>query len=361
MCVLRTAALVALALTLAPVRRAVAQDTAPPARTLIIGTKVAPPFAIKDADGHWSGISIDLWRAVARDMGYRFVLRDTTLDGLLNGVADGSLDAAVAALTITADREQRFDFTEPFYVAGLGIAVPTTEHSSWLTIVSRLLSSRFLKVAIGLTLLLLIGAMLVWLFEHRRNPEQFGGGVARGIGASIWWSAETMTTVGYGDKVPRTIGGRLVSMIWMLAGIIVITSFTAVVTSSLTLEELQGPVQGPDDLESARVGTIASSTSSAYLTSHHIPFRAFATPLDALHALEHRQLDAVVYDAPILGYEITNHFHGMLHVLPTTFDQQYYGIALPAGSPLREPLNRALLARITAPAWQAVLARYLGR
>ena len=52
---------------------------------------------------------------------------------------------------------------------------------------------------------------------------------------------------------------------------------------------------------------------------------------------------------------------GQIEVLPATFERQNYGIALPAGSALREPINRVLLEKIAQPAWQDVLYRYLGQ
>lgn len=332
-----------------------------PARTLVVGTKEAPPFAIKRADGTWGGISIELWRAIARDLGYRFEMREVDLDRLVEGTADGSLDAAVAAVTITAAREQAVDFSQPFYVAGLGIAIPARSEAGWLGVARQFFSSEFLRILFWLGGLLLVVGTLVWYFERRRNPEQFGGGAAKGVGSSIWWSAVTMTTVGYGDKAPQTLGGRVIALVWMFAGIIIISSFTAAITSSLTLGQLQGPVQGPDDLHAGRVGTIPNSTSAAYLAARDIAFAPFDTPAAALRALDAGALEAVVYDEPILRYRINTDFRGRLRVLPGTFEKQYYGIVLPAESPLREPVNRALLTTITAPAWQSVLSQYLGR
>lgn len=341
--------------------RATAQSHPIADRKLVVGTKEAPPFAMQSDDGTWHGITIELWRSVARDLGYEYELRETDLDGLLDGVADSSLDAGAAALTITASRERLLDFTQPFYVAGLAIAVPTHGDTAWLRVVEQFFSLAFLQVVLGLAALLLIVGTLVYLFERKRNPEQFGGGIARGVGASFWWSAVTMTTVGYGDKAPQTLGGRLVGLVWMFTAVVIISSFTAAVTSSLTLGQLQGPVQGPEDLANVRVGTVANSTSAAYLDSRHIAFAPFDTPLEALQALQRAEVSAVVYDEPILRYDIKNDFQGELRVLAGTFERQYYGIAIPGRSPLREPLNRALLARITAPEWQAVLARYLGQ
>ena len=74
-------------------------SAAPP--PLIVGTKEAPPFSMKTSDGQWTGLSIDLWRQIAADLNFRFEFRELALKQLLDGVTDGSLDAAVAALTIT--------------------------------------------------------------------------------------------------------------------------------------------------------------------------------------------------------------------------------------------------------------------
>ena len=69
-----------------------------------MGVKEAPPFAIKQADNTWSGLSIELWQDIATDL-QSYTWRELDLPGLLRGVADGSLDVAVAALTITPERE----------------------------------------------------------------------------------------------------------------------------------------------------------------------------------------------------------------------------------------------------------------
>ena len=109
-----------------------AQPATPPVsgKELIVATKEAPPFVIKRADGTLHGISIDLWRIAERlHLRYEFS-EQATVQSLLAGTAEGSFDAAVAALTVTADRDRIVDFTQPFYSTGLGIAVPVSE-SRW--------------------------------------------------------------------------------------------------------------------------------------------------------------------------------------------------------------------------------------
>jgi len=89
-----------------------AQGTAP-GTILVVGTKEAPPFAIKQQDGSWSGISIELWKRIADESGLRFRLVETqSLQDLLDGVANGAFNVGVAAVTVTAARERRVDFTQ---------------------------------------------------------------------------------------------------------------------------------------------------------------------------------------------------------------------------------------------------------
>jgi Bacterial extracellular solute-binding proteins, family 3 len=101
-------------------------------RELVIGTKEAPPFAMKAADGAWEGISIDLCRRVADEKKWRYRFVEVqTVPELIDGVATSKFDVAVAALTVTPARERRLDFTASFFSTGLGIAVAAGGLPSW--------------------------------------------------------------------------------------------------------------------------------------------------------------------------------------------------------------------------------------
>jgi ABC-type amino acid transport substrate-binding protein len=109
------------------------------------------------------------------------------------------------------------------------------------------------------------------------------------------------------------------------------------------------------------VGSISNTTSGDYLDDHHIFYKAFDTPSKGLAALENGEIDAFVYDKPILRYLVSREYQGILNVLPRSFFEQNYAIALPQGSKLREPLNRALLRATTDPKWRHTLQQYLGQ
>ena len=336
-----------------------------PITKLVVGTKHSPPFAMKNEDGQWVGISIELLREIKADLESKaeheteLEFQEMDLKGMLDAVERGEVDLAAAALTVNYDREKRMDFTHPFHSSGLGIAVSGSQVRGWDGVMSAVFSLTFLKMMTGLFAVLLASGVIVYYFERKHNPS-FGGGMAKGITSGIWWAAVTMTTVGYGDKVPKSPGGRLIACIWMFAGLFIIASFTAAVTSVLTVTQLKSRIAGPADLSRVRVATVAGSTSERYLRSRHIISEKHPDVRSALAALQAGQIGAVVYDAPILRYEAHQHFFGEVHVLPATFERQDYAFALPTGSPLRERINRVLLRKIGSPEWRGVLADYLG-
>jgi ABC-type amino acid transport substrate-binding protein len=331
------------------------------ARPLLeVGTKEAAPFVMRDGNGEWTGISIFLWEEIARALDIEYELRDVALDSLFSGVESGRLDAAFAALTITAERERRLDFTHPYYSTGLAIAARAQDSGSVLGALRRLVSADFMKAVGALTLLLLLIGLVVWLLERRANPDEFGGSAMQGIGSGFWWSAVTMTTVGYGDKAPRSVGGRILGLVWMFAAIIMISGFTASITSSLTVSQLGSVIRSPADLARVRVGALGGSTSAAYLQREGIAFTSLSEAEDGVARIEAGTLDAFVHDEPVLRHMLRTTPLENVALLPFSFEPQSYGIALPPGSTLREPINRALLEITRGEAWRAMLDRYLG-
>ena len=327
---------------------------------LRVATKEAPPFSMKNTKGSWEGISIELWENISDDLNIAYELKEMSIKEMIAELSAGTLDAGVAAMTVTYDREVVIDFSHPFYTSGLGIAVGNKKNP-WYYTLTRFASINFLKVTLSLIVLLLTVGALVWWFERRKNPNQFGGKNIYGIISGFWWSAVTMTTVGYGDKAPISIGGRIVALIWMFTAIIIISSFTAAITSSLTISQLETMVNGPEDLPKVRVGSTPNTTSGDYLSKKNIYYTPYETPSKGLTALSGGEIDAFVYDRPILQYLVNRDYSGRLHVIKRIFNEQNYAIALPPDSKLRESINKALLKTISDPQWPETVSRYLGK
>lgn len=331
-----------------------------PNRELVVGTKEAPPFAMKEPDGTWTGLSIDLWQQIADRLGVKYrLVEEPSVQSLLDATKRGDYDLSVAAITITADRERNVDFSQPFYNTGLGIAVSVQSVSVWYEITQTMTSLGFLQAVGALIGISLAVGALIWLFEHRHN-EDFGGGAARGLGASIWWSAEAMTQASTGHRGPKTLGGRTLAILWMVMSIITIAVFTASVTSALTTRQIRGLVNGAEDLPRVRVGAVTGSATTGFLDGEHIRHRDFDKVQDGFRALTSGTIDAFVYDKPLLSWTAEQQFPGSVQVLDTVFEPQNYGMAMPAGSRYRKAIDVAILEAIHDDAWKDTLFRYLG-
>lgn len=326
---------------------------------LKVAVRVSPPFVTQDGDRRFQGLTIALWEDIARTNNYEFDYYPVGLDELINGVASERYDVGLGAVSVTADRERQIDFTLPFYNAGLGIAVPEAEEATWWTLTKRFFSFEFFTVLLALIGILLLAGFFVWLAERRQNPDEFHARSVRGIGAGFWWAAVTMTTVGYGDKSPRTAAGRVVGLIWMFTSVIIISSFTASITSALTVNKLSTRVQGKDDLAQVRVASVPNSYSSYWLDRENMGYQNYPTLVEALQAINDGKVDAVVYDAPLLKYQLRKGFAG-LSVLPESFAPQDYAIVLPPADTRREEINRALLSYVRSAEWREAVNQYLG-
>lgn len=340
-------------------KAALAQDVTTTSRTLLVGTIVSPPLFTKAAGNQWEGFSVELWRAVAHQMDVTFEFREFgTLELLLDALEKKEIDV-IPSLPVRERFETKMDFSQSYLKTGLSIAVPSESGEySWLRVFEGLFSGAVFKAIGILVLMSLIAGVLVWSFERQRNQEMFGNGTAAGIGNGVWWAMVTMSTVGYGDKAPKTIGGRIVALMWMIFSIIFIASFTANITTALTVREIKGKVRAFSDLYNARVGSIPNSEAFDYLAKHGIAVTPYEGIKEGLLAVADKKIDAFVLNEHILKHWVKNELPGRVQVLPGTFDEYFSAIALQQGSLLREPINIAMLHFMKTPNWKELMDRY---
>jgi ABC-type amino acid transport substrate-binding protein len=363
---LLAACLVAVALLLAGPQPARAQASPPqaspaPAPEMVVGVFEEPPFAMKSPSGEWQGVAVALWREIARRENYRFRLVEYELGPLLDALANGQVDIAVGPLLITAERERRFDMTSSFMHVSLAIGTLPPTWRNVLRDLPQAFTGRFLRWALGLFAAMVVMGFIVWLLERRRNPAHFGGGAVKGFGDAMWWSASTMSTVGYGDRTPITLWGRMVGVVWMFVSIVLVSTFTAAVTSVLTVSQLQSQIRSFHDLTGMRVGVVGGSTTSEYLAGLGIATKPYGDVEAGMADVVAGKIPAFVGEWPVLRYLETGDLAGKVSVIAQPFSQGFVGFAVQRDSGLRRPVDVALLEVLADPAWQEIVRQFLGQ
>jgi polar amino acid transport system substrate-binding protein len=138
----------------------------PVGKTLNVATRVIPPFVIQQGT-ELSGFSIDLWRSLAAEMGVQSKFQIyPNVSKLLDAVAVKKVDLGIAAISISAERERKFDFSQPIFSGGLQIMVRDPRSGGTAVNSLKNIFTSTLPQLVGLALLMvviLIPAMMMMM------------------------------------------------------------------------------------------------------------------------------------------------------------------------------------------------------
>lgn len=325
--------------------------------TLTIGIKQSPPFIYTSENGELTGLCIDVWKKISDSLNQPFQFQEMELPDLLSAIENNTLDMSIVPLTVTPERVRKMYFSQPFFITTLAIATNKTEDDRILTFISNFFSVDFFKVIGLLFFIIMIFGFLVWFFERKYNQNQFRNGI-RGIFDGIWWASVTMTTVGYGDKSPVSFWGRLFSVIWMFTAVIIISSFTATISSALTVNKMKGSIEGLSDLYKVKVGSLEGSSSAIYLDENRINFKSYNSIEEGLIALKSNQIKAFVYDKAILDfYLVRPEFEDELICFPINSNKEYFSFASNNRDIIHQ-INPFLVDVIESKEWSSMLKKY---
>lgn len=323
---------------------------------LVIGITETPPFIVKEGN-EFSGLSIASWELVNETLNLEYEYKTyPSLIHLMEAVENNEVDLSINPVTVTNPRMKRLDFSQPYFISYTGIA-KKSETMIWSYLVN-MFSWKFLSAILILLGVILLFGWLVWLFERNKNKEEFGNGV-KGIFHGFWWSAVTMTTVGYGDKSPKTFGGRFIGLIWMFMAIIMISSLTAGIASSLTVQNISDEINNIQDLDNFEVITVAGSSAQELLNQYNIRSEEVANEKEGIQKIQDKESALFVYDQPILKFEIDRrNLNDELEVLQQTLKRDYYSYSFPKGSMLVGEINPVLIATLKSMEWNNLIKNY---
>ncbi|KAJ6686910.1 GLUTAMATE RECEPTOR 3.4 [Salix purpurea] len=187
--------------------------------------------------------------------------RNPVYNEIVQAVAEDRYDAAVGDVTIVTNRTKIVDFTQPFMESGLVVVAPVKEvkSSPW----AFLRPFTFQMWLVTGAFFLFVGAV-VWILEHRINND-FRGPPWKQIMTIFWFSFSTMF-FSHRENTVSTLG-RLVLIIWLFVVLIINSSYTASLTSILTVQELTSRIEGIDSLASSNepIGIQDGSFARNYL------------------------------------------------------------------------------------------------
>jgi ABC-type amino acid transport substrate-binding protein len=319
---------------------------------------------IYNEDGTLGGVSIWLWEEIEEDLNKPFKIKRYpeahSLKLILEDLKSGVIDLSINPLTITGDRYQHMDFTSPFFIGNLTVATNTSSRLRYLkTFFRDFLRSRVLWLILILGGMVILFGGLVWLVERKNHHFERN---LQGLLSSFWWSAVTMTTVGYGDKVPISNLGRFIAFLWMLCSIIIISIFTASITSGLTVQRMAATDLSVKTFSSEPVGTVEASASLEYLEANfYRNLTSYPDLRDGLKALNREEVRYFIYDEPWLIYQLQNNpDFSETEILPVRFHRQLYAMPLNQDMPfsLKRRISYLLLRLQETRDWEVLLNEY---
>ncbi|CAN6204522.1 unnamed protein product [Urochloa humidicola] len=310
------------------------------------------------------GYVIEVFEAAVRLLPYalpfEYVLVDSMpYDSLVERVGRGDFDAAVADITITANRSQHVDFTLPYMTSGIAMVVPMRDQRSnraWVF----LKPLRYDLWLVSFVFLIFTG-FVVWAVEHRVNSE-FRGPPSYQIGTLLYFGFSTLYFAHREDLKSNL--SRFAVVVWVFVVLILQSSYTASLTSMLTVPQLEPTIGDYASLwhGSDRVGIMnnsfmrASMTRSGFPRDRLVPYRAAQ---DFHEALLNGTIGAVVDETPYLRLFLNAYCSNFTKTAQTN-KTGGFGFAFPKGSPYVADLSRAILNLTESEEMSAIERKWFG-
>ncbi|CAL5074208.1 unnamed protein product [Urochloa decumbens] len=327
----------------------------PANKTLKIGVPFKPGFGkfIQFENGKATGFCARVFEEVIHALPYKVPIHyeefgdgkgesNGTYDSLVYKVYLNEFDAVVGDITILANRSLYVDFTLPYTESGVRMLVPVRDQrkkTAW-TFLEPLSADLWL----GAGAFFVFTGLIVWFIEHRTNHE-FRGPPASQIGSVFYFSFSTLVFA-HRERIVNNLT-RIAVIVWLFVVLILQQSYTASLSSILTVEQLQPTVTNLDEVirRGDYVGYLNDSFMPGLLKrlkineSKLIPFNS---PEEYNDALSTGRVAVIVDEIPYLKLFLSKYCHNYTMVGPTyKFDG--FGYAFPRGSPLTPEISRGIL------------------
>ncbi|KAM8974881.1 glutamate receptor 1 isoform 1-T1 [Pelodytes ibericus] len=359
-------------------------------RTYIVTTILESPYVMykKNAEDlvgndRFEGYCVELAAEIAKHVGYKYKLeivkdgkygaRDSDMkawNGMVGELVYGRADLAVAPLTITLVREEVIDFSKPFMSLGISIMIKKPQKSkpgvfSFLDPLAYEIWMCIVFAYIGVSVVLFLVSRFSpyeWHneeYEEGRDQPTNDQSNEFGIFNSLWFSLGAFMQQGC-DISPRSLSGRIVGGVWWFFTLIIISSYTANLAAFLTVERMVSPIESADDLAKQTeitYGTLDSGSTKEFFKRSKIavfekmwtymrsaePSVFVKTTEDGMNRVRKSKGKYAYLLESTMNEYIEQRKPCDTMKVGGNLDSKGYGIATPKGSPLRNPVNLAVL------------------
>uniref|UniRef100_A0A9J7XZB5 Glutamate receptor n=1 Tax=Cyprinus carpio carpio TaxID=630221 RepID=A0A9J7XZB5_CYPCA len=356
-------------------------------RTYIVTTILESPYVMLKknheqftGNDKYEGYCVELAAEIAKHVGYHYILKivadgkygardpETMMwNGMVGELVYGKADVAVAPLTITLVREEVIDFSKPFMSLGISIMIkkPTKSKPGVFSFLDPLAYEIWMCIVFAY-----IGVSVVLFLVSRFSPYEWHADDCEegadqeqnnefGIFNSLWFSLGAFMQQGC-DISPRSLSGRIVGGVWWFFTLIIISSYTANLAAFLTVERMVSPIESAEDLAKQTeiaYGTLdAGSTKEFFRRSKIAVFEKMwsymksadpsvfvkTTDEGVIRVRKSKGKYAYLLESTMNEYIEQRKPCDTMKV-GGNLDSKGYGIATPKGSPLRIPVNLAVL------------------
>ncbi|XP_018462181.1 glutamate receptor 2.8-like [Raphanus sativus] len=306
-----------------------------------------------------TGYAIDIFEAALKKLPYPVIPQyygcKSSYNDLVYQVYEGKWDVVVGDITIIANRSSYVDFTLPYTESGVSMIVPLRDNknkNAWV-----FLKPWSLDLWITTVCFFILIGFVVWLFEHRVNTD-FRGPPHHQIGTSVCFSFSTMVFA-HREKVVSNLA-RFVVVVWCFVVLVLTQSYTANLTSFLTVQSLQPTTTNVKDLISngESVGYHAGTFVRDFLRDLNFPesqLKSFGSAEECDDLLSKGTskggIAAAFDEVPYLKDVVSQYCPKYAMVEPLfktagfkpSFKTAGFGFAFPKNSPMIGDVSRAIL------------------
>eukprot|EP00253_Pinus_taeda_P033031 PITA_33031 len=269
-------------------------------------------------------------------------------------------DAVVGDTTIFASRSKHVDFTQPFTESGVVMVVPIKAdeaNNAWAFMLPFTPGMWCTTAAF-----FIFTGFVIWLFEHRVNPE-FRGRPRQQVVTLLWFSFSTLV-FSHREKLVSSLS-RLVLVIWLFVVLILTSSYTASLTSILTVQKLNPTVK---DFESLKASGDAVGYQTGSFVAQYLQLelgiknlKTYSTPEEAGLALskgpKNGGVAAIFDEIPYIRIFLASQCN--YTIVGPIYRTGGFGFVFPKGSPLLPDISRAVLSLSEDKEMQQIQAKWL--